>query len=57
MNNFANDSDPNSTPYLPKTEEEKAEAFRLLDELEKELARRAAFREVLVESLAGCQQD
>jgi hypothetical protein len=36
MNNTSNDTEPNSTPYLPKTEEEKAEAFRLLDELERE---------------------
>jgi hypothetical protein len=43
----------NSTPYSPKTEHERQEAFRLLDEFEKELARQVAFREAVVESLAG----
>ena len=43
----------NSTPYSPKTEQERNEAFRLLDEFEKELARHVAFREAVVESLAG----
>jgi hypothetical protein len=35
----------NSAPYSPKTEQDRNEAFRLLDEFEKELARRVAFRE------------
>jgi len=43
----------NSKPYSPKTEQERNEPFRLLDEFEKELARQVAFREAVVESLAG----
>ncbi len=38
-------------PFSPKTEEEKAEAFRLLDELQNEFAKDAAFREKLAEML------
>jgi hypothetical protein len=43
----------NFMPHLPRTEEEKAEAFRLLEELLKESARQEALREVLVKALGG----
>ena len=34
-------------PYIPKTEEEIAEAYKLLDDFLRELARRQALRNVL----------
>jgi hypothetical protein len=34
-------------PYTPKTEKEKEEAYKLLDDFLKALARRQAFREVV----------
>ena len=40
-------------PYIPKTEEEKAEAYKLLDDFLKALARRQAFREVVGKGRAG----
>jgi hypothetical protein len=40
-----------STPYVPKTDEERNEAFRLLDELLKELGREEALRRELARSL------
>ncbi len=42
MNSTPRDSGTNSTSYVPQTAEEKAEAFRLLGELENELAREEA---------------
>jgi hypothetical protein len=46
-------NEQDSTPYVPKTDEERNEAFRLLEELEKESARQQAFREALAQSLSG----
>lgn len=40
-------------PNEPQTEEDRAEAFRLLDELQKESARQDALREVLARALDG----
>jgi hypothetical protein len=40
-----------STPYVPKTDEERNEAFGLLDELLNELAREEALRRELARSL------
>jgi hypothetical protein len=51
MSDTSKNSEQKSTIYLPQTDEEKAEAFRLLDELESELAREDALRELLSESL------
>ena len=39
-------AEQNSPPYSPKTEEEKEEAFRLSDELERELARHGSIKRV-----------
>jgi hypothetical protein len=51
MNNTSKNTEQNSTPYLPKTEQEQAEAFKLLDELERELAKEEAFREVVAQKI------
>jgi hypothetical protein len=40
-----------STPYVPKTDEERNEAFGLLDELLKELGREDALRRELARSV------
>jgi hypothetical protein len=40
-----------STPYVPQTDEERNEAFGLLDELLKELGREEALRRELARSL------
>jgi hypothetical protein len=42
-----------STPYSPKTGPEKAEAFKLLGQLENELAKEEALREGLVKRISG----
>jgi hypothetical protein len=44
-------NEQNSTPYVPKTDEERNEAFGLLDELLKELGREEALRRELARSL------
>ena len=43
----------NSTTYLPKTEKEKAEAYKLLDDFLNALARRQAFRELVAAKLVS----
>ena len=50
---MSKNNEQDSTPYVPKTDEERNEAFRLLEELERESARQQAFREALVQSLSG----
>jgi hypothetical protein len=45
---WKNTQQPSET-YSPKTEQKRNEAFRLLDELERELARKQALRAVLKE--------
>jgi hypothetical protein len=42
-------------PYIPKTEEEIAEAYKLLDDFLRELAKRQAFKEVMGEHLSKTQ--
>jgi hypothetical protein len=44
-------NEQDSTPYVPKTDEERNEAFGLLDELLKELGREEALRRELARSL------
>jgi hypothetical protein len=51
MSDTSKNSNEKSSTYLPQTNEEKGEAFRLLDELISELAREDALRELLSESL------
>ena len=51
MNEPSKNTAPNWQPFSPKTEEEKAEAFRLLDELQAASAKDLAFREKLAEML------
>ena len=53
MNNTSNNGETNSTTYSPKTEKEKAEAYKLLDDFMKELARLQAFRELVAAKLSG----
>jgi hypothetical protein len=43
-------------PYIPKTEEEIAEAYKLLDAFLRELAKRQAFKEVMEEHLSKTQE-
>ena len=50
---MSKNNEQDSMPYVPKTDEERNEAFRLLGELESESARQQAFREVLVQHLSG----
>ena len=51
MSTTSNNTGKKSTPYLPQTSAEKEEAFRLLDEFERELAKEEALRQVLSEKL------
>ena len=44
-------NEQDSTPYVPTTDEERNEAFGLLDELLKELGREEALRRELARSL------
>ena len=48
---MSKNNEQNSTPYVPKTDEERNEAFGLLDELLKELGREEALRRELARSL------
>jgi hypothetical protein len=43
-------------PYIPKTEEEIAEAYKLLDDFLRELAKRQAFKEVIGKHLSETQE-
>ena len=43
----------NSTPYSPQTEKEKEEAYKLLDDFLRELAKQQAFRELVVRHAAN----
>jgi hypothetical protein len=43
-------------PYIPKTEEEIAEAYKLLDDLLREMAKRQAFEKVMGEYLSNTQE-
>ena len=52
MTNTSRNTGSNSTPYSPKTEKEKAEAYRLLDDFLSELAKQQAFRELVVRHAA-----
>ena len=51
MSDTSKNTDKKSTLYLPQTDEEKAEAFRLLDELLSELAKEARSARTLVREL------
>ena len=48
---MSKNNEQDSTPYVPKTDEERNEAFGLLDELLKELGREEALRRELARSL------
>ena len=48
---MSKNNEQDSTPYVPKTDEERNEAFGLLDELLKELGREEALRRKLARSL------
>jgi hypothetical protein len=48
---MSKNNEQDSTPYVPKTDEERNEAFGLLDELLQELAREEVLREELTRSL------
>jgi hypothetical protein len=48
---MSKDNEQDSTPYVPKTDEERNAAFGLLDELLKELGREEALRRELARSL------
>ena len=52
MSNTSKNTEPISTFYLPNTTQEQAEAFKLLDELERELAKEEAFREVVAQKIS-----
>jgi hypothetical protein len=47
---MSKNNEQDSTPYVPKTDEERNEAFGLLDELLKELGREEALRRELARS-------
>ena len=48
---MSKNNEQDSTPYVPKTDEERNEAFGVLDELLKELGREEALRRELARSL------
>jgi hypothetical protein len=56
MKDTSNATKESFSQYSPQTEQEKAEAFRLLDELQRESARQDALREVLAMSLEQQQK-
>ena len=57
MTNTSKATGNKSTTYSPKTEEEKAEAYRLWHEFLSELAKQQAFRELVVRHAAQYAED
>ena len=53
MKNTSRNTGSNSTPYSPKTEEEKEEAYKLWEQFQDELAKVNAFRELVVRHAAS----
>ena len=53
MKNTSRNTGSNSMPYLPKTEKEKQEAFRLWHQFLDELAKQQAFPELVVRHAAN----
>ena len=56
MSNSSKDTGENSPRFLPQTQQEQAEAFRLLGELESESARQQALREALIQNLSQLRE-
>ncbi|MCX6972520.1 MAG: hypothetical protein NTV93_20545 [Verrucomicrobia bacterium] len=56
MSTNSNPNEPNWPPFAPKSEAEKEEAFKLLDELQRGIAREDAFRELVGRALPPTDQ-
>jgi hypothetical protein len=56
MSNSSKDTGESSPRFSPPTKQEQVEAFRLLGELERELARQQALREALIQNLSQLRE-